>query len=194
MGNNQCDITNEEWVKGLKNDPNKFFERLFREMTPGLYRFALTYTMNEEVAEDVVQDTFMRLWTVAPSLPDNTNLSAYLYSSVKNSCLNYYKHLQVEDSNRTKLTEALIYTGSLEYEDDSGLFDKVRECLQKLPDQQRKVLEMKVFQNKSYKEIAEALNLSEGSVHTHVKRAYKSIRGSMSAICLLLCFKETFFS
>ena len=80
MGNNQCDITNEEWVKGLKNDPNKFFERLFREITPGLYRFALTYTMNEEVAEDVVQDTFMRLWTVAPSLPDNTNLSAYLYS------------------------------------------------------------------------------------------------------------------
>ena len=194
MGNNKCDITNEEWVKGLKNDPNKFFERLFREMTPGLYRFALTYTMNEGIAEDVVQDAFMRLWTVVPSLPDNTNLSAYLYSSVKNSCLNYYKHLQVEDSNKTKLTEALIYAGSLEYEDDSVLFDKVQECLQKLPEQQRKVLEMKVFQNMSYKEIAESLGLSEGSVHTHVKRAYKSIWGEMSAICLFLCFKETFFS
>lgn len=193
MGNNSHDITNKVWIKGLKNDPNKFFERLFREMTPSLYRFAFTYTMNEELAKDVVQDTFMRLWTMAPSLPDNTNLPAYLYSSVKNSCLNYYKHLQVEDSNRTKLTEALIYASSLEYEDDSSLIDEVRECLQKLPNQQRKVMEMKVFQNMSYKEIAEALGLSEGSIHTHVKRAYKSIRESMSAICLFLCFKEMFF-
>ena len=188
MGNNKRDIVNEEWIRGLKSNPEKFFERIFREMTPGLFRFALTYTMNEDSAEDIVQDTFTRLWTMIPSLPDNTNLSAYLYSSVKNSCLNYYKHLQVEDANQSKLTEALVYAGSLEYEDDSELLDKVWGCLQKFPDQQRKVLEMKIFQNMSYREIAQALDLSEGSVHTHVKRAYKFIRESMPAVYLFMLF------
>lgn len=188
MGNNKRDIVNEEWIRGLKSNPEKFFERIFREMTPGLFRFALTYTMNEDSAEDIVQDIFTRLWTMIPSLPDNTNLSAYLYSSVKNSCLNYYKHLQVEDANQSKLTEALVYAGSLEYEDDSELLDKVWGCLQKLPDQQRKVLEMKIFQNMSYREIARALDLSEGSVHTHVKRAYKFIRESMPAVYLFMLF------
>lgn len=61
-------------------------------------------------------------------------------------------------------------------------------CLQKLPDQQRKVLEMKIFQNMSYREIAQALDLSEGSVHTHVKRAYKFIRESMPAVYLFMLF------
>lgn len=188
MGNSKHNITNEDWIKGLKSNPEEVFERIFREMTPGLFRFALAYTMNEDTAEDIVQDTFTRLWTMIPSLPDKTNLSAYLYSSVKNSCLNYYKHLQVEDANQSKLTEALIYAGTLEYEDNSVLLDKVWECLWKLPDQQRKVLEMKIFQNMSYKEIAQALGVSEGSVHTYVKRAYKFIRESMPAVYLFMLF------
>ena len=47
---------------------------------------------------------------------------------------------------------------------------------------------MKIFQNMSYREIAQALDLSEGSVHTHVKRAYKFIRESMPAVYLFMLF------
>lgn len=189
MGSSGRDKTNENWVKGLKDNSNVIFEQVFREMSPKLYRFALTYTMNEDMAEDIVQDTFMHLWAAAASLPDDTNVSSYLYSSVKNSCLNYYKHLQVEDSNRTKLTEALVYLGSLEYEDDGGLFEKVQACLQRLPEQQRKVLELKIFQGMSYKEIAEELQVSEVTVHTHVKRAYKFIRESLPLLYVLMLVK-----
>lgn len=189
MGSNGRDKTNENWVKGLKDNSSVIFEQVFREMSPKLYRFALTYTMNEDMAEDIVQDTFMHLWAVAASLPDDTNINSYLYSSVKNSCLNYYKHLQVEDSNRTKLTEALVYLGSLEYEDDGGLFEKVQACLQQLPEQQRKVLELKIFQGMSYKEIAEELQVSEVTVHTHVKRAYKFIRESLPLLYVLMLVK-----
>ena len=185
------DIAEEDWVKGLKDNSSEVFEQVFREMSPKLYRFALAYTMNADTAEDIVQDTFMRLWSMVTSLPDETNISSYLYSSVKNSCLNYYKHLQVEDSNRTKLTEALIYVGTLEYEDNSALFEKVQECLQKLPDQQQKVLELKIFRNMSYKEIACELDISETSVHTHVKRAYKFIRESLPLLYAFMILKGT---
>ena len=82
-----------------------------------------------------------------------------------------------------------MYLGSLEYEDDGGLFEKVQACLQQLPDQQRKVLELKIFQGMSYKEIAEELQVSEVTVHTHVKRAYKFIRESLPLLYVLMLVK-----
>ncbi len=187
-----CDISDQDWIKGLKENSSEIFEQLFRDMSPKLYRFAYAYLMNAHIAEDVVQDVFMKLWTTASSLPDETNIHSYLYSSVKNSCLNYYKHFKVEDSHKTKLTEALLFAGFLEYEDNQMLFEKVQECLQRLPKQQRKVLELKIFQNMSYKEIALELNISEVSVHTHIKRAYKFIRESVPLIYVFLLLNPHF--
>ena len=87
--------------------------------------------------------------------------------------------------NQDKLTEALIFSGTIEYEDNEDLLEKVKACLDKLPEQQRRVLELKVFRDMSYREIAETLNISELTVHTHIKRAYKFIRSSLP---LLYCF------
>lgn len=190
MRSNESNISDKSWMKGLKENSQEVFEQVFRTMSPRLYRFALTYLMNTHAAEDIVQDVFMKLWTATSSLPDNTNINSYLYSSVKNACLNYYKHLQVEDSNKTKLTEALIYSGTLEYEDNHALFNNVQKYLQQLPEQQRRVLELKIFQGMSYKEIARELAISELSVHTHVKRAYKFIRESVPLLYVFLVVKR----
>ena len=75
--------------------------------------------------------------------------------------------------------------GSLQYAEGEDLFGKVQDCLRKLPEQQRKVLEMKIFRDMSYKEIARELNLSEVTVHTHVKRAYKAIREALPVVYFL---------
>lgn len=84
-----------------------------------------------------------------------------------------------------KTYRTLIYMGSLQYEEGEDLFGKVQDCLRKLPEQQRKVLEMKIFRDMSYKEIARELNLSEVTVHTHVKRAYKAIREALPVVYFL---------
>ena len=193
MSGDGDEVLYAELAGDLRRRSHRAFERIFKEMGPRLYRFAFSYLMNAEMAEDVVQDTFMHFWSVLGTLPEDTRVSTYLYASVKNSCLNYYKHLQVEDSNRTKLTEALIYLGTLEYEDNSTLFEKVQECLQKLPDQQQKVLELKICSNMSYKEIARELDILETSVHTHVKRAYKFIRESLPLFHAFMILKGVFY-
>ena len=184
----------EDVIKALKNHSHKAFEKVYGEYGPGLYRFALGYVMNGEVAEDIVQDVFLRLWEMASTLPEDTRLGNYLYSSVKNLCLNHLKHLQVEDSHKSKLTEALAFMGSLEYEDDTEVIDKLRACVGRLPEQQRKILEMRMFQDMSYKEIAERLKISEGSVHTHVKRAYNFIRAALPPELLKIVLPFVAFS
>ena len=126
MSGDGDEVLYAELAGDLRRRSHRAFERIFKEMGPRLYRFAFSYLMNAEMAEDVVQDTFMHFWSVLGTLPEDTRVSTYLYASVKNSCLNYYKHLRVEDTNRTKLTEALIYMGSLQYEEGEDLFGKVQ--------------------------------------------------------------------
>ncbi len=179
---------NEYLVNGLRNQSHEVFEVIFKTYYPSLYRLAYAYLMSKNLAEDMVQDTFVSLWSAAPSLPMDTRLKSYLYSSVKHGCLDYIKHLQVIDANKEKLAEALIFSGTVEYEDNQELLDKVKQCMQGLPEQQRKVLELKVFQKMNYKEIARELDITEESVHTYVKRAYKYLRESVPYKVLMILF------
>lgn len=183
---NTNDITNKCWVRGLRKQSHEVFEVVFKTYYPSLYRLAYAYLMCKNLAEDIVQDVFVSLWATAKSLPLDTRLKSYLYSSVKHGCLDYLKHLQVIDSNREKLTEALIFSGTTEYEDNQELLTKVKQCLQDLPEQQRKVLELKVLKGLNYKEISSELKISEESVHTYIKRAYKHLRDSIPVIYILL--------
>lgn len=181
-------ITNEYLVIGLKNQSHEVFELVFKTYYSSLYRLAYAYLMNKSLAEDMVQDAFVSLWSAALSLPADTSLKSYLYSSVKHGCLDYIKHLQVIDSNKEKLAEALIFSGTVEYEDSQDLLNEINQCMKRLPEQQRRVLELKVFRKLNYKEIALEMNISEESVHTHVKRAYKYLRDSVSFKVLMILF------
>lgn len=177
------DDTDEYCLKKLKHKSYKAFECVFNRYYAVLCRFAYGYLMNRELAKDVVSETFCALWESSFSLSEEVPLSKYLYASVKHACLDHLKHLQVVDLNQERLMEALIYSGMTEYEDNSELIGKLRRCLDLLPGQRRRVLELKVFNGMGYREIANVLNISETTVHTHIKRAYKFIRETLPAYC-----------
>ncbi len=132
--------------------------------------------MNRQLAEDIVQDSFTKLWEVAPDLDEDTNIKGYLYTCIRNACKNYFKHNSVVDSHNLKLAEAIIHSNTLHYEDNTEVVARVRVCLEKLSPNQKIILEHKIFDSMSYKEIAEELDISELTVHTHIKRAYKFFR------------------
>lgn len=167
-----------EWVMALNARSEKAFEMIFRKFYPELYRFAFAFLMNRDQAEDVVQEVFISLWAKAGSLPAETRIRPYLFSAVKHACLDYLKHIRVVDTNKQKLAEALMFSGTLEYEDDQEMIDLIKQKLESLPEQQRLVLNLKVLEGLNYKEIAQRLNISETTVHTHIKRAYQTIRKS----------------
>ena len=77
---NTDDIANKQWVRGLRNQSHEVFEEIFKTFYADLYKFAYAYLMNENLAEDVVQDVFVAVWTSAESMPWDTNLKNYLYS------------------------------------------------------------------------------------------------------------------
>lgn len=175
----KTDYSDEYLVEGLKKKSHKIFEIIFNHYYNRLYRLAFAYLMNRDLAEDTIQEVFVSLWDTADTLSEMVHLQNYLYTSVKNACLDHFKHLQVIDVNKDKLTEALVFSGTAEYEEDTSLQERVKQLLSELPEQQRRVVEMKFFDGMSYNKIAEILNISEETVHTHIKRAYKFLRNSL---------------
>ena len=167
---------NRELFTAFKNRSVYAFEFLFKGNYKNLLLFANSMVMNRQLAEDIVHDSFASLWEIAPILPEDTDLKKYLYTSVKNGCKNYYKHLGVIDSNNIKLSEAIIHSNTVMYEDNREVIKRVHECLEKLSPTQKVILEKKIFDSLSYKDIADELDISEETVNTHVKRAYKFFR------------------
>ena len=79
MSGDGDEVLYAELAGDLRRRSHRAFERIFKEMGPRLYRFAFSYLMNAEMAEDVVQDTFMHFWSVLGTLPEDTRVSTYLY-------------------------------------------------------------------------------------------------------------------
>ena len=178
--------TNRDFVEGLRKGSHAVFEKVFKNYYPDLYRFAYSYLMNRTLAEDMVQDVFTALWSKATTLSPDTRLRHYLYSSVKHACFDYFKHIHIMDTHQDKLTESLVFSGTTDYEDNQELLEKINSCLQQLSEQQRRILELKITKGLNYKEIAKELNISETTVHTHVKRAYQTIRETLPILYLFI--------
>ena len=167
----------------------KEFEEAFRYYYRPLFLFAYGYVMDEEEAENIVQSVFTEMWEKRKRLPENLNLKAYLYSSVKHACLRYFRRLHLLDEYKKRQAEALVLSfADDEVEDDAELVALVQQALSKLSEQQRKIVEMHVMEGKKYLEIAEQLELSENTVRTHLKRAYKILRENLSCLFLDIFF------
>ena len=148
----------------------KEFEEVFRYYYRPLFLFAYGYVMDEGEAENIVQSVFTEMWEKRKNLPENLNLKAYLYSSVKHE----YKKRQAE---------ALVLSfADDDIEDDRELIALVQKALSQLSEQQRRIVELHVMEGKKYLEIADLLQLSENTVRTHLKRAYKILRENLSCL------------
>ena len=159
------------------------FERVYRAGFRPLLLYAYGFVMDEAEAENIVQSVFTTMWEMRHRLPERLRVKAYLYSSVKHACLRYFQRLRLLDEYKKRQAEALVL--SLADEEDSGEEDEevarsVRAALEKLTDQQRKIVELHVQEGKKYGEIADILQLSENTVRTHLKRAYKILRDNLS--------------
>lgn len=161
----------------------KEFEEVFRYYYRPLFLFAYGYVMDEGEAENIVQSVFTEMWEKRKNLPENLNLRAYLYSSVKHACLRYFKRLQLWDEYKKRQAEALVLSfADDDIEDDRELIALVQKALSQLSEQQRRIVELHVMEGKKYLEIADLLQLSENTVRTHLKRAYKILRENLSCL------------
>lgn len=182
---NQDKELNIELLKQIKRGDEKAFQMVFNSYFPGLLAFAKEYVRDEEVAKNLVQEAFLKLWENRENLQDDSNLKGYLYQILRNNSLNYLKAEKVRQKYEERLqfryNELLLNYQALEQVDfDSISFkelnDIILKTIEQLPPQCKKVFEMSRYESMQNKEIAEQLGVSVKAVEGHMSKALKQLR------------------
>lgn len=166
------------------------FDKVYVAYFARLVRFAESYVVSHEDAENIVQDMFAMLWNKRASLHVKTDLTFYLISLVKYRCIDF---LRIMATSQKNLDTYALSLQALETLDDElfraeNFMDAVRNAIDSLPPRCREVFVKSKFEGKKYKEIAMEMGLSVSTVENQIGIALKKIRNELKDIVPLLLF------
>lgn len=169
-------MESDDILEGLKRREESALTVLFDMYYEKLYLFAEKYIYDSDKAHDIVQDVFLKIWENAEQLVLRLSIQHYLFTSVRNGCLNYLKSLQIEDRNNRKYVEAYIESQNVDMVEDEELLAKIRQVLNELPDKCREVCELRFVEGYKYSEIAARLDMNENTVKAQLHRGMERMR------------------
>jgi RNA polymerase sigma-70 factor (ECF subfamily) len=160
-----------EFVRGQK----QAFDKVYAAYAPGMFGICLRYTRCEDDAKDVLQESFIKIYQSRDRYNTDLPIGAWIKTITIRTALNYikenYRLVLVEDEmrfDRSVLEE--------DHEENSReLKEKLLQVLQELPDGYRTVFNLYTIDNLTHKEIAEYLNISEGTSKSQYFKAKKMI-------------------
>jgi RNA polymerase sigma-70 factor (ECF subfamily) len=142
------------------------FERILEQHRDKVFRLAWSILGNRAAAEDAAQDVFLKIWTALPGFRGESSISTWIYAVARNTCLT---RRQRENAHPTIELDETI-PGN-EPSSDADL----RRVIARLPEKYRDVLVLFYLEDRSYEQVAEALDLPMGTVKTNLHRAKKEI-------------------
>lgn len=148
-------------------------------MKDTLFRLALRITLSREEAEDIVQDTLIKVWNRRESWDTIDNIEAFSLTICRNMALD---RLRLHDNQNTSLDDNV---GGERLDTTSNPFERtvqrekveiVRNLIDSLPEKQRSCMQLRDIEGKTYKEIAAVLGITEEQVKVNIFRARQTIK------------------
>lgn len=143
-----------------------------------LYRLALRITLNQQEAEDVVQDTMVKVWNRRYSWDEIDNIEAFSMTICRNLALDVVKRKEFQNTSSDDMP--------MEHPDMGGdplsklvrkdSLDRIRRAMDSLPENQRTCMQLRDFEGLPYREIAEIVGISEGQVKVTIFRARQEVK------------------
>lgn len=165
-------------INRLQKSDEKIFKQLFDYYYANLVRYALRLLNKPEIAEEIVQDVFERLWVRREEIEILKSISSYLFTSVRYRCINHFKDkiqkLVLQD-DLEKLDQTCENTphDELVYKD---LKEALKVSIESLPEQCRIIFNLSRNSGLSNHEIADQLNLAPKTVENQITIALKKIK------------------
>lgn len=176
-------MSNSFDINALQEGKKEAFEEVYNDLFDMLYCLALGYIGKREVAVEMVQDAFMKLWENRSELRKSTNIKNYLYTITKNNCLNHLRHQEIINrGNRDYLIPELHYQQeALARLPDSfvkleELMKEVERAIDLLPPDIAKTFRLSRFEGLTYSEIAKQQNISPKTVEARISKALQFLR------------------
>ena len=189
-----CRINNDILVMlfTAKGDENIIFERMqkgdsdafeyfFKTYIDSLYAYALGFCQDVEFAEDVVQEVFVRFWTMREKISYSDSIYGYLQRSVRNICINQQVHAKVEEKYRQEIlsTEEEVFDWE-NLDELEELRRQLLEAIDRLPEKCREIFVLSCVEGLKYAEVCDKLGVSINTVKKKVRFAYKKLRDDLN--------------
>lgn len=144
-----------------------------------LFRLALRITQNRFEAEDVVQETMLKVWKGRSEWDKIDNIEAYCLTACRNLSLDKMRHMDNQVQNIEQESEPADQSYSANPEEQAVQHDRlqlVRQLISQLPEKQRTCMQLRDVEGKSYRDIATIIGISEEQVKVNIFRARQTIR------------------
>lgn len=148
--------------------------------------FAKEYVLSDEDAENIVQDVFLELWEKKEILSLQINIIAYLFTAIKNRCIDLLRRRLLAKETADKLQEEHQLTLRLKFDSleafDNNLFNEndieqiITRAIDALPDKCREIFIKSKIEGMKQKDIAVEMNISINTIETQMGIAYKKLK------------------
>ncbi len=170
-----------EWIRRISEGSEESFSRLFDYYRPNIYTTALRIIGDYTLAEEVVQDTFLKVWLKRETLPEIQNFSSWLYTIAQNYTFSALRKLKRErDRSGLLKKEPAIGFAAMNIIDEKENARVLHQAINRLPGKQQLTYRLMRERGLRREEVAEILHVSPETVKTNLELATRSVR----AFCL----------
>ncbi|WP_223551637.1 RNA polymerase sigma factor [Aestuariivivens sp. NBU2969] len=177
-------------VQNFKNGSTLAFKILFEKYHVELTAFINSYTNDEALSKDIVQESFVKLWDARANIKSENSISAYLYK------IGYYIFIDNYRKNKkeSEMIDSLTYKALSSFEETDTIYlkeqrlKKIYSAIENLPPRCKEIFKMSKLQGYKYYEIAKMLKITEKAVESQMSIAFKKIRSEINNNNSLLLF------
>lgn len=189
----------KSYIKELRKGSHKAFNAIYDMYADKLYGFVFSHTKSREMANDLVQETFLKLWTMRETLSVEGSLQAMLFTISHNKMIDMFR----AQLNKVEFEDYIEFSENVDLGDNAiekkiyfdDFLKALKICKSQLPNRQMEIFEMSRENGKSIEEIASALKISEQTVKNQLSSAMKTLRTELVKYNLIfivlfeICFK-----
>ncbi len=165
-------------VTALRTGSEPAFRELFNRYGGKVFRYVMRFVPTEPVAEELMQDVFMKVWNYRGNLDAAQSFNNFLFRITKNHILNYLRDTQrdVALNKEYRLSLSSFHNAVEESLIHEEYIELANKAIALLPDKRRSIFIMSRLEGKSYEQIAQALDISKDTVRLQMIKSIKSIR------------------
>ncbi|EDM34112.1 RNA polymerase ECF-type sigma factor [Pedobacter sp. BAL39] len=166
------------WLSLLKEGDRTAFDTIYHFYSNPIYSRILAMTKVSAVADELLQDIFLKVWENREQINEDLSFQAWLYRIAENSVYDYYRRLARDAKMRehTLRTFAELYNHTEDYILNKERSQLLEKALSRLPPQRQLIFKLCRLEGKSYEEAATLLNISTSTVSNQLVKATKNIK------------------
>jgi RNA polymerase sigma-70 factor (ECF subfamily) len=171
-----------ELVRRIRAGDERALELVFKAHYAGMASFVQRFVRSPDLAEELVQDVFLKLWSKREQLAEIETFRTYLFRAARNTALNYLRRVKLERRWQEEQGASEEAPNSFAADDETveqEVAQAVKEAIDRLPPRCREIFLLSRDGGLTYAEIARSLDISVKTVETQMGRALKSLRSSL---------------